>query len=716
MNYYSIILSLLSSIFIFFMAVFVLIKDWRDQINRYYVFYNVSALGILFTMFLTYSFPRAFDLTVLNRITQLSTVIFFASVFMMSLIFPKTGRKFPFRIAILILLPAFVTAVIVVFTDLSITQAYFSEGKLVREFRFFYTVYAAVAFLYLISGTVNFIRKYIREKVRLYRLQMRYVFVGVSLAIVFAAITSIIMPRFFGISDYYVIGPSIASFVVTISLFYTVITHNLMDIKTAIHKTVMYIVISMLIIIPIYAVLNINSFASFPVGPVPYYIIAIVIVIVFIIYSVYIQPVFDRIFKKRLYEFEDIVERFIRDVEAVKDLDGIISRTTEILFKSLYLKKAFFLLFNEENMRYELTCYSGEGGKGGVEPVDRTSSIIRWFIRNQDVLLLSRVYADDREFSEIRSDISAFFNENETQVIIPVYHERRLVGLFCLGEKESYSEFSPEEVERLQYFQNRSSAFISTAMTYQKAIKEQLVSRTIDLSSSILSRASALSLPNMNNIKFGAFVIPKYEKGTDYFDFLRPGNQGIGVIITDTSGVGVNNALYSVLLRSSFQSQINEAPSTYSVMQKLNRAVYKYSNGQTAPVSAYYLYYDIRSMRLMYSNAGFSPLEVFRVEKNNFDILDTEGAPLGLQANTSFGIGRTNLLRGDIGILYSRSLVESQNRKGEKFGQLRLRRIISDNRISRPAEITSILKKSYDDFMGLSSPDTDVIMIMFKIM
>ncbi|HOO71115.1 MAG TPA: SpoIIE family protein phosphatase [Spirochaetota bacterium] len=700
------------------MIIFVLIKDWKSQVNRYYSFMAIGAFGILFTMFISYAFPDSIDLTRTNRITQLSTAVFFTMVFPMSLIFPKREKDLPFYLTLLIVLPGFAIGALAGFTDLTISAAYFREGLIVRDFKFFYRVYAAVVILYLLAGTINFIIKYLREKVEIYKLQMRYLFVGGSLAVIFAAVCSIILPLFFGYSRFYVIGPSIASFFFTFSMFYSVIAYNLMDIRTAIHKTTMYIIISMAIILPIFGIIHVSGNRLGAFKDFPFFISAVIIVITFILYSYYIQPIIDKAFRRKQYAFENIVDDFIRNIEDVKELQRVVEQTVDLLRDGLFLKHAFFIMINDETRKYEMLYYKGENEFFELQPVERSSSLIRWFVRNQDYLYLNRLYTDDKSFGDIkiRDEILSFYTQYNIQLVLPVYHERRVLGLLCLGEKETLAGFQPNELEKLSYFQSKSNDFISTALTYKKAMKEQFVARTLDMSNTILANSIPSALPNLKSITFGAFIIPKYEEGTDYFDFIRPGNQGVGLIATDISGVGVASSLYSVILRSAFQSCLNEAPSTYSVMQKLNKVVFEYTRGKGGLITGYYLYYDIKTMKLMYTNAGFPALEVFRVEKNNFDTLDTEGIPLGYDVTTSYGIGRTNMLKGDIGILYSKTLISSKNQKSEEYSLLRLRGIVSGNRIRHPSEIADLIKKDYETFMGISSPNSDVIVIVFKIM
>ncbi len=719
MNTISIIFSLLASILVASMVVFVLFKDWQDQINRYFATFSILALGILFSMFLTYAFKDELDLGQLNRITQMFTIVFFASLLAMSLVFPKREKKFPFKISFLIMIPAIVIGVTVASTELTITDAYFKEGILVRDFVTIngitpYDYYAGIAFIYLLLGTGNFIRKYFKIKIEVYRLQMRYVFVGTSIGVILASVCSIILPRVFGYSDLYVIGPSLAAFFTVFALFYSVIAYHIMDITTAIHKTAMYAIISMVIILPIYGIMELYKRKMFFFDQVPAAYIAVFIVAVFILFSIYIQPIIDRLFKRRHYQFEDVVDTFIRNVGKIQDVEEIVKRSIDILFSNLNLERAFFVFLNDQTRTYNL-LYSRSDSDFSLEPVERNSSVIRWFVRNQEILLLGRVYTDDRSFTDIREDVASFFTENGIRIILPIYHDRRLVGLLCLGEKSNLSGYSPDEVEKLRYFQGKSNEFIGAAISYNRAMKQQFVERTVDLSTTILTKTIPVSLPKIRNLRFGTYIYTKYESGSDYFDFIRPGDQGIGIVTTDISGVGVGSALYSVLLRSGFHASINDAPSTSTVIHNLNRALHDYSRGSGSLVTAYYLYCDLNSMRMMYTNAGNPAMELFRVEKNDFDQLDTEGIPLGYTTETTYGIGRTDLFRGDIGILYSKSLINSKNRSDEEFGLLKLRNIVFDNRNRQPAEIASLINRAFESHVGLRTPESDVLALVFKV-
>ncbi len=697
-----------------FMAAFIMIKDWRDQVNRYFVLWNLSAFTILFTMFLTYLDPLSEHLTLYNKLTQAATVLTFASFLVMSLVFPKREQRFPLQRAFFIFIPAVLVALAIVIFDLTITRAYFAKGRLMRDLNpVFYYIYSGISFSYLLAGIISFVRKYISTRIEIFRLQMRYVFIGAGVGMFLAAVASIILPSVFGISDYYVLGPAAASFFTTAALFYSVTSYNLMNIRTVIHKTVMYTVLSISIGVPILLVVLGYDRNVLGLGAIQEHIMAASLSILFIGYALYIQPRIDRFFRREQVEFENIVNTFIRDVYKLQDFDSVVRRTLDLLHDSLYLNSSFFLLYNDRVRVYEPVHYHGYRPQD-LTTLDRNSSLILWFQRNAEILQRDRIHADPA-FEELHDILIDFYETYDLRIILPVYHDNRLLGLICLGQKESLAAFSTDEIEKLEFFRSKSNDFISTALTYRKAMEEQFVTRTVDLSARIQGNALPVSLPNTSGIKFGAFLIPRYKMGADFFDFIRPGDQGVGIIATDISGIGISSSLYSVVVRSAVQGLIHEAPSTYSFMQKLNRVLWEYTKGMGALITAQYIFYDSRNSRLMHTNAGFPALELFRVEKNDFDSLDTEGIPLGNTAQANYGIGRTNLQRGDIGTIYSKSLINSRNQKGESFGLLRLRRVISENRSRRPMDICEELKNTYNAFMGLSSPTSDVTVIVFKI-
>ncbi|MGQ9842050.1 MAG: SpoIIE family protein phosphatase [Spirochaetota bacterium] len=708
----SLIGSLFASVMLIFTVFYGLYKNFHDRVLRYYSYFGLCAFGILFTMFLIYAFPNTIDITFVNKITIASTVLTFSALFILSLIFPKTEKQVPFWIIVVLLIPAYIIAGIAFFTDYAISAAYFKDGKLVRDYQFFYIIYLSFAFGYILLGIINFIRKYITTKIELYRKQMRFVFIGTGIAMTFAAVFSIILPRFFNYSNLYVLGPSIATIIGISSLFYAIISYQMMDIRSAIHKTTMYTVISTAIFLPMFALVYLYDIDIWGMKSIPLFIIAFAIVIIFMALSKYIQPIIDKAFKRKHYQLQEYLNTFVKEISTIKDIDELIHKTVSTIHNTFYLKTSYFLLYNIQSRNYQLVYSLGDTPNS--PSLSRVSPIVRWFARYPATVSIDNVYMDDTTFADARSDFIEYFTNNNIVIMIPIYHRRTLTGILCLGEKETLAAYKPDEIELLTFLSSETSLNLSHAITYQEAKKEQLLQRTITLSSELLAKAVPKALPNITGLKFGAFYIPRQGGGIDYFDFIRPGLQGIGTIATDIAGIGLQSALYSVIMRSAFHTSLSDAHSSYSVIQKLNHVIHNYSQGKGILITAYYYYIDVRNMRLMYTNAGFPPMELYRVDKNDFSSLDTEGIPLGYDHTFNYGMGRTNILRGDIGILYSKALITSKNARGEQFTLDHLQTIIKENRMKMPSDIASIIQEEFKAFLGISSPESDIVVIIFK--
>ncbi len=711
MFFASLITALTSSIILVLTAFFVLYKKGGKQSPVYYFQYNIFGASLMFCMFLTYFFHESPSLTLINRFAQVSTLLFSAAFLNLSLTYPEREIKTKFYIPLLCSLPAIAMSLIVTLTDLSLKNVRFENMKLARDIGPVYNIYALLAFSYVVAGLVFFIYNYIKIKIETYRLQIRYVILTTSLFIVLAFAGSILLPRVFKIYDYYVMGPAMVALVATGTLVYSIIAYNIMDIRTAIHKTVMYITLSLVVFIPIFTILFLKDRDILKTEN---EIISAALVFIFIIFIYFFQPAIDKTFRKRNVDLEFITNRFIQKASRIKVFDELVRAATEDLHTGFGLSRSVFFKYDDERRMF-IKIYDTGINSGEEDTLERNFPLIQWFTRNQEILPLNRIYTDEESFRKIRGPVAEFFARYDTNAILPIYYENRIYGLMSLGTKENTTSITPDEIEKLNEFRLRANEFIVTSLAYDKAKKDQFISRSIELSGDILQSSAAPGLPEMKNLKFSSLVSPKYENGIDYYDFIQPTPDSIGILCSDVSGIGINNALYSVIMRSVFHSCVNEATSPYIIMKRINLVLNEYTRGGGELATAFYAFYDLKTRRLSYTNAGFPPMDLFRIDKNDFDALDTEGSPLGYDQDSEFGTGRTELKNGDICVIYSKSLINSKNSDGENFGLLRLRSIVKEFKSRSPVEIIKNLKFAYEKFMGIQQPDSDITALIMKV-
>ena len=560
--------SLIASILLIYTSVFVLYKNRGQQSPIFYSIYNFSAAGILLTMFITYLLKDSGNLVTINRLTLVFNILFPSSMLNLSLTYPEREKPVKLWIPLMVLTPSFIVAGIVFFTDLAVLTVTFKGDQMIRELGWFYPIYASISIVYFIVSFCIFIYNYIKIKNETYRLQIRYLILATFTFIGVGYVGSIIIPQFTGRYDFYILAPASASLVATVTLFYSIIAYNIMDIRTAIHKTAMYATLSATILLPIILIFYAVSALDF-LNNLPPMILAASSALVFIEFSYLFQPCLDTLFRRNQADITNITSQYIKKASRLKTLHDIIAASTTGIHEGLSLQRSVFFIYDDERKNF-IKSFDTEKNSSDPGTLDRYSPLVKWFARNQELLPKNRIFVDDDSFKSSRNEIAEFFDTYNIALILPFYYENRINGLLCLGRKDNLSGFSPDEVEKIYEYRARTNDFITSALTFDKAKKEQFISRSLNLSSDILEKASADKLPEMKNISFSSLTSPRYSKGVDYFDFLQPTKNSIGILCSDVSGIGINNALYSVILRAAFHGCINEAASPYIIMKRIN--------------------------------------------------------------------------------------------------------------------------------------------------
>ncbi|HOP64718.1 MAG TPA: SpoIIE family protein phosphatase [Spirochaetota bacterium] len=711
--YLNLIVSFTCTIILISTAFFVLFRNRGGQSPLYYFYYILAGSGIMAFIFLTYyTCDTPYSLQ-FSRMSQVASVLFSATILNLSLTYPEREKKVPYYIPLACIIPAVIVSFFVFFTDYSISSVRFENMRPVRTTGFLYYIYAGISFLYFLVGFAIFMYNYITVKNKTYRLQIRYIVFATSIFITFTYIGSIFMPLFYKDYTFYVLAPSLTSVAAIVTLLYSALAYNLMDIRTAIFKALVYIFLTAAIFLPVLGLIWAFDIQLLTFN-LPPEVKAIAVAAVFMIFTFILQPRIERTYRRNIYDIDDLTNRYIRKASTHKTLDELIEMSVREIIRGLSVTRGLFFIYNDEDRLFE-KIYDSKNDELPGEGMERHSPLIKWFARNQEILSETRVYIDEEYFGPIRTEVSEFFNRYDIGSILPVYYENRIFGMLCLGKRDNGKNLTPDEIEHLEEFRLRLNDFIITVLAYDKAKKDQFITRSLDLSADILTSSSARVLPNIKNIKFSSLVAPRYQRGFDYFDFLQPTENTLGILCTDVSGIGVNNALYSVILRSVFHSCVNEAASPYIIIKRINLVINEYTKGSGELVTAFYAFIDSNSRRIYYANAGFPPMDVYRIDKNDFDALDTEGSPLGYDPLSEYGQGTSELKAGDICVLYSKSLINSKNSDGESFGLLRVRNTVREQKSRNPSEIVNSLKAEYEKFMGIALPDSDITVIVMKL-
>jgi hypothetical protein len=169
--------------------------------------------------------------------------------------------------------------------------------------------------------------------------------------------------------------------------------------------------------------------------------------------------------------------------------------------------------------------------------------------------------------------------------------------------------------------------------------------------------------------------------GGDYYDILKLGDGQYGIFIADVSGKGISGAMVMVMVRSVFRMVAPLRLPPKETMVRVNQLL----TGDMLRglfVSAAYATLDTNAREARFVSAGHNPPVLWRPGAPEPSLLKLKGIPLGLFSGTLFARtleeNRLKLVPGDLLYMYTDGIVESQDPKGEEFGEDRLCREIQN--------------------------------------
>ncbi len=214
-----------------------------------------------------------------------------------------------------------------------------------------------------------------------------------------------------------------------------------------------------------------------------------------------------------------------------------------------------------------------------------------------------------------------------------------------------------------------------------------------------------------------AFSEAAREVGGDYFDIVKSEkNEKTFIIIGDISGKGIAAALYMVRVQAILQFLIENYSDPKRIIIELKKHFAKRLEKE------YFLTLSIAAIdskgRIRYSNAGHSPLLLYKKNENIFVDINPMGIGIGFNDKGMFektlAEEKVRTEGGDILCFYTDGVTEAMNYAKIQFGQARLEKIIEENANKSIDEIKSRIIETINRFRGTAEVNDDISIVLLK--
>jgi hypothetical protein len=252
-------------------------------------------------------------------------------------------------------------------------------------------------------------------------------------------------------------------------------------------------------------------------------------------------------------------------------------------------------------------------------------------------------------------------------------------GLFVLhGNLRSLGLFRGPDFEALGFlFFVGCLGYVAAHRAFANEHRLLAINKELEIARQIQSSILPREVPSIAGLEIAARYLPMSAVAGDFYDFLAPEKNQLGILIADVTGHGVPAAIIASMLKVAFAGQAGHAADPARVLTGLNQALC--GKFEDHFVTAAYVFIDLDRQVLRYAGAGHPPLLYSNRSNSGARSIEQNGLFLGMFPEAVYESVELPLQLGDRYVLYTDGLPESKSVGGEEFGLQRCKQFLESH-------------------------------------
>jgi len=272
----------------------------------------------------------------------------------------------------------------------------------------------------------------------------------------------------------------------------------------------------------------------------------------------------------------------------------------------------------------------------------------------------SVLYQDTDSDMELNASESIMSLQLRSIVCVPLRAKHGILGILYIDSDRQDQNYSHDDLLLAASVGNSAGLALENAEMHQEILEKQRIEQDLATAWTIQEGFLVKEWPN-SDPRYDVYgeTRPAKTVGGDFYDYVRPNKNTIGILMGDVSGKGVPAALTMAQLLAQFRLLARDLDSPVEVLKELNRSLVKRSQrGMFCTLC--YLTLDLTNGQVICANAGHHP--VLQIGKNgvsNFG--DATGPPAGILPDGPWVETRALINPGDSLLLYTDGIVEARS-------------------------------------------------------
>ncbi len=403
----------------------------------------------------------------------------------------------------------------------------------------------------------------------------------------------------------------------------------------------------------------------------------------------------------------DILSEAAEGFLAQQSLDEVLPMVMEMVRRAASPDRAALMLLEGDPPALRSRAIPGSPGAGGG-PITVSRTISDAVLRERQAILTSDAMVDPR----FAGADSVVLNKVRSAMCVPLWNNKEVIGLIYVDTVREASSYSREDLQVLTLVANLAAVKIENARLFLRDQQMKVMERELAAAARIQQRLLPAAAPPFPGWAMVGRNVPCLAVGGDYFDLQLRGPDRLGVAVGDVSGKGLPAAILMATVQAAFRALLGAGAGVPEVVSRLNATVVS-NSGDEKFLTFFCGELDRGSGRMSYVNAGHNPPILLRAG-GAIERLFSGGLALGLMDEVSFSPQEVLLADGDLLVLYSDGITESQNTANDEYGEDRFIGLLRDLRGEPLPAIRDRVLEAVRDFAGAAGQFDDITLVLIR--
>lgn len=499
---------------------------------------------------------------------------------------------------------------------------------------------------------------------------------------------------------------------------YSIVRFKVFEFETIIHKTVMWFLVSATVFLPLILVVHLTRPLLSRMHTFSLSLFYLLFFFLFRFYQSRIQPYIDMLFRRRKYDYAQILSMLSRSLKGLLDLKTISQTVMTGLQKALDAGSVGIAL---KDPREGFLTLVRDGLTRPVPFLPPEDGIIAHITENR-YFETELAELDPGMASLKRSSLYPYCKEENIALVLGLQMEKDFLGLILLGRKQRVKSYTVKDIDILTSLASNLALYFYNALHHKDIMENQRMQQELKLGHDIQTNLLPRQSPDLPGLAVSGMMVPAREIGGDYYDyiFIRENGGGgregkMGIVIGDVSGKGLSAGLIMATAKATLKGLSRENLSPRQILARTNSLLFEYTNGEKYMTMLYFLY-DIRDGKLVYSSAAHEHILVYHPDNGKMDVIPAGGFALGLLGDSSGRLEDRELIldRGDKVVLYTDGVIDARNSQKDPFSMERLLESVRRHGRRPAQELLHGLKEDVFGFMDSGEQYDDITFVVME--